>query len=163
MRPSRCCCWTCCATGSPQPLYRVIPDIKSIHTVPFEFELFEFELSTWTQNVVVPGFGDADYSRNVWSNSADHRGTFYYIPVWISSHMHGKVCDGIACPFQYFKGCIVEVWNSISHFIPHFMVDVITYLYWDIWAHHDWPSLMHSNLLISRVKARAIAIVFWRR
>ena len=28
-----------------------------------------------------------------------------------------------------------------------------------IWTHHDWPSQMHANLLISRVKTRAIASV----
>ena len=30
-----------------------------------------------------------------------------------------------------FNGCTIEVKELISNFIPHFMVDVITYPHWD--------------------------------
>ena len=43
--------------------------------------------------------------------------------------MPSKVWDGITYPFQDFNGATVEVWEWISTFIPHFVMDVITYPY----------------------------------
>ena len=40
-------------------------------------------------------------------------------------------CDEITYPFPNFNGCTVEVWEWISNFITHFMMDVITYSCWD--------------------------------
>ena len=34
----------------------------------------------------------------------------------------------ITYPFPNFNGCTVEVWEWISNFIPHYIMDVITYL-----------------------------------
>ena len=48
-----------------------------------------------------------------------------------SNHMARKVWDEITYPFPTFKICIVEVWEWISNFIPHFMIGVISYPYWD--------------------------------
>ena len=64
------------------------------------------------------------------------RGPFYFhglnlIPTWISNHMAGNVFDEIAYPFPNFNGAAVEVWEWISNFIPHFIMDVITYPCWD--------------------------------
>ena len=53
------------------------------------------------------------------------------IPAWISNRMSIKVWDGITYPFLNFNGCTVEVSEWISNFIPHFIMDVITYLCWD--------------------------------
>ena len=49
-------------------------------------------------------------------------------PVWISNHMPSKVWDEIPYPFANFNGCTVEVWEWISNFIPHFVMNVITML-----------------------------------
>ena len=38
-----------------------------------------------------------------------------------------KFCDEIPCPFLSFNDAIVDVWEWISDFIPHFIMDVITY------------------------------------
>ena len=46
--------------------------------------------------------------------------------------MPTKVWDEIAYPFQNFNGVTVEVWEWISNFIPHIIMDVITY------AGHNW-------------------------
>ena len=43
-----------------------------------------------------------------------------------------KVWDEITYPFSYFNGATVEVWEWISKFIPHFIMDVITYPCWDL-------------------------------
>ena len=51
------------------------------------------------------------------------------IPAWISNHMPCKVCDRITYPFTNFKSYMVEVWEWISNFIPHF---IITYLCRDL-------------------------------
>ena len=44
--------------------------------------------------------------------------------------MSSKVWDEITIP--NFNGCTVEVCEWISDFIPHFIMDVITNLCWDI-------------------------------
>ena len=49
------------------------------------------------------------------------------IPARISDHIPSKVWDEITYPFPNFNGCSVEVWEWIIHFIPHFIMDVITY------------------------------------
>ena len=53
------------------------------------------------------------------------------IPAWVSNHMHSKVWNEITYPFLNFNGCTVEVLEWISDFILHFIMDVITYPYWD--------------------------------
>ena len=39
--------------------------------------------------------------------------------------------DEISYPFPNINGYIVEVWDRISKFIPHFAEQVITYTCWD--------------------------------
>ena len=48
----------------------------------------------------------------------------------LSNYSHYKIWDEIAYPFLNFNGATVEVKKRISHFIPHFMMDVITYPCW---------------------------------
>ena len=45
--------------------------------------------------------------------------------------MPRKVWDEIIHPFPNFHGSIVEGWEWMSNFIPHFIVDVIIYQYID--------------------------------
>ena len=47
------------------------------------------------------------------------------IPVWIRNYKSSKVWDEITYPFP--NGETVEVWERLSNFIPHFIMDVITY------------------------------------
>ena len=47
------------------------------------------------------------------------------IPAWISNPMPINVWDEITYPFPNFNGCTVKVWEWISNFIIHFIVDVI--------------------------------------
>ena len=49
------------------------------------------------------------------------------LPAWICNHMPGKVWHEIIYPFPNFNGATFDVWESISNFIPHFIIDVITY------------------------------------
>ena len=46
---------------------------------------------------------------------------------WISNHMAREVWDEITYVFPNFNDYTVEVWEWISNFIPHFMMDAITY------------------------------------
>ena len=48
------------------------------------------------------------------------------ISAWISNHNHYKVWEEITYPFPNFNGCTIEVWEWISYFILHFIMDVIT-------------------------------------
>ena len=48
-----------------------------------------------------------------------------------SNHMQSKVWDKITNPSPNFNGYTVEVWEWISDFIPHFMMDIIIYPCWD--------------------------------
>ena len=49
------------------------------------------------------------------------------IPIWVSNHMHSKVWDEITYPFPNLNSCTIEVWERISNFTPHNIMDVITY------------------------------------
>ena len=51
--------------------------------------------------------------------------------------------DEITYPFPNFNGCTVEAWEWISNFIPHFIVDVITYPCWD----ESWSMLVYIKEL----------------
>ena len=52
-------------------------------------------------------------------------------PVYINNHILSKVWDEITYPFLNVNGATVEVWEWISIPIPHIMMDVITYPFWD--------------------------------
>ena len=63
-------------------------------------------------------------------------GSFYFyglilIPARIINHMPRKVLDEINYAFLNFNGCTVEVYEWITNFIPHFIMDVFTYPPWD--------------------------------
>ena len=49
----------------------------------------------------------------------------------ISNHMLSKVWDKITYPFPNLNGSTVEVWEWLSNWIPHYIMDVITYPCWD--------------------------------
>ena len=66
------------------------------------------------------------------------------IPPWISKHLSIKVWDEITYPFPNFSGATVEVWEWISNFIPHFIMDVITYPCWYPWLMYSLTFLVNS-------------------
>ena len=45
--------------------------------------------------------------------------------------MPNKVWDETTYPFPNSNGSTVEVWERIGNFMPHIIMDVITYLCWD--------------------------------
>ena len=47
---------------------------------------------------------------------------FSLITARIGNHMLNKVWDDITYPFANFNGCIVEVWEWISNFMPPFKI-----------------------------------------
>ena len=49
----------------------------------------------------------------------------------ISNHMPSKLQDVFAYPIPSFNGFTIEIWDWISNFIPHFIMDIITYSYCD--------------------------------
>ena len=50
------------------------------------------------------------------------------IPAWISNHISSKVWDEITYPFLNLNSCIVDVWEWINNFIPHFLKDCLLML-----------------------------------
>ena len=46
-------------------------------------------------------------------------------PQWV------KLWDEITYPFPNTYSCTIEVWESVSNSILHFIIDVITYPFWD--------------------------------
>ena len=52
------------------------------------------------------------------------------IPAWYK-YISSKVWVEITFPFPNFNGCTIEVWEWISNFIPHFIMDVITDPCWN--------------------------------
>ena len=53
------------------------------------------------------------------------------VPAWISNHMPNKVWNEITYPFSNFNSLTVEVCERVYNFIPHFIMDMITYRWWD--------------------------------
>ena len=45
--------------------------------------------------------------------------------------MPNEVLDEITYPFPNFNGQNIEVWERINNFIPHVVMDVITFPCWD--------------------------------
>ena len=39
--------------------------------------------------------------------------------------------DEITYPFPNFNGYAIEIWTGICNVIPHFLMDVISYPWWD--------------------------------
>ena len=59
-------------------------------------------------------------------------GPFYWhgltlIQAWISNYIPSKLWVEIIHPFPNVNVCTVDVWEWISKFTPHLMIDVITY------------------------------------
>ena len=52
------------------------------------------------------------------------------ITAWINNSMLSKVWDEITHPFPNFSGCTVQVWEWVSCFIPHFIIESISYPCW---------------------------------
>ena len=48
------------------------------------------------------------------------------------SHMSNSVQREIGYPLRNLNGATAEVWEMISNFIPHFILDVFTYRRWDL-------------------------------
>ena len=49
------------------------------------------------------------------------------IPAWVSNQKNSNVWDGIIYPFPNLNGCIVDVWELISNFVPQFIMDVFAH------------------------------------
>ena len=48
------------------------------------------------------------------------------------NNLPGEMWDEITYPFPNFNGATVEVWEWTSNFIPHLIMDFITYPCWDL-------------------------------
>ena len=90
-----------------------------------------------------------------------HQHGLTLIPAWLSNHMLSKICDEVTYSFPNFNSCIVDVWECISNFTPHFMMDVITYpccqwilLIKDLWCR----ALMFSLLTVWTTYLKSL---FW--
>ena len=51
--------------------------------------------------------------------------TTMLIPAWINKHIHYKLWEEMTYLFPNFNSCTVEVWESISNFILHFVGHVL--------------------------------------
>ena len=70
-----------------------------------------------------------------------------------------KMADILQMTLETFNGCTTEVWEWISYFIPHFIMDVITYPCWDLnWFIHYWeyPKSSHCNSLEEQARVHFI-------
>ena len=56
---------------------------------------------------------------------------FNFNPSKDNNHTHYNVWDEITYPFLNFNGATIEVHELINNFIPHFLMDAITYPCWD--------------------------------
>ena len=65
----------------------------------------------------------------------------------------------MTCPFPNFNGATVEVWKWISKFIPHFMMDVITYPCWNemMYKRHVSDEYIHECSRRSSKPSRSLS------
>ena len=90
-----------------------------------------------------------------------HQHGLTLIPAWLSNHMLSKICDEVTYSFPNFNSCTVEVWEWISNFTPHFMMDVITYpcCQWILLTKDLWcRALMFSLLTVWTTYLKSL---FW--
>ena len=64
-----------------------------------------------------------DWDERVFLRSGDGQGGLEV--------MTGKVWDEISDPFPNINDATFEVWEWMNYFIPHLMMDIITYPCWD--------------------------------
>ena len=76
---------------------------------------------------------------------------FTNIPAWISNHFNDKVWDEIIYTFPTFNGATVEVCEWISDFIPHFIIEVISYPFWD-WSYSTLVKWSHGVIAVLSTK-----------
>ena len=69
-------------------------------------------------------------------DNAHHAHIFWHmralIRTWISNRVPLKMWDETTYLFPNFSGTTVEVWQAISNFISHFIMDVIIYPCWGL-------------------------------
>ena len=75
--------------------------------------------------------GNAYSFRNITTLNSFYWHGLTLITARISNHMLSKVWDGITYAFLNFNSCTTEVKEWTSNFIPHMMMDVVTYPCWD--------------------------------
>ena len=73
-------------------------------------------------------------------------------PSWISNHMRGTVWGEITDPFPNFNASTVEVWEWISNFIQHFIMDLITYPCWDLSYFMSVKGVPGCSLLLAWIR-----------
>ena len=75
--------------------------------------------------------------------------------------MSSKVWSEITYPFSNFNGCTIEVWEWISYFLPHFVMGVITYPWWDKLKLVHISKRNQEELMISDTKGSPRSWVEW--
>ena len=65
------------------------------------------------------------------------RDSFYpngltWIPAWMRNHMPTQIWDEITYPLSNINDCTIKVWELISSFTQHYIMDVIIHPCWDL-------------------------------
>ena len=72
------------------------------------------------------------------SDATDRNLGLFLLTPWKSNYIHNTAWDKISYSFPNFNGAAVEIWEWISNFIQHYIMDVITLACWDL----SWPVLI---------------------
>ena len=72
-------------------------------------------------------------------------------------YVSSTVCDEITYLFPNLDGCTVEVWKWMNNFIPHFIMDVITYQCWDVCAIY----VNNTNNFIYTMNLHLLTVCSW--
>ena len=77
------------------------------------------------------------------------------IPTWINDHMPSKVWGQVNHPFPNFNCATVEVWEWISNFISHFIMDISSIIKCDMkLLIHSQTNLSMLALTLNRVSKK---------
>ena len=92
-------------------------------------------MSNYTSPFYVDVITYPSYNLIAGAGASDHisRDRFYQLGLtlmsaWISNQMRSNEWDIITYPSPNFNGTAVEVWGSISNFIPYFITRVSNYM-----------------------------------
>ena len=74
------------------------------------------------------------------------------IPTWIDNHIPNEVWDEITYPFPDSNDCAVEVWECISNFILHFVLDILIHAEIKVFSMSVKGSQVYYVECVSKIK-----------
>ena len=94
--------------------------------------IFQSVINKYIVNSLPSGRYDKNFRYVIFKIiSIIHQNRLTLILAWISNHMPGEMWEEITLAFPNLNGATIEVWERLSYFIPHYIMDVVIYPCWE--------------------------------